>query len=65
MPVKFKGGVVGSTALMVTAVLAVAPVLSFTVTVTEELPGALGVPEMAPVLLEMLRPFGKPLAEKL
>jgi hypothetical protein len=65
MPVKLKGGVAGSAAFTVKDVLAVAPLLSFTVTVTEELPGAVGVPEMLPVLLEMLRPAGKPDAENL
>ena len=64
MPVKLKDGVAGSVAFKVKAVLAVEPVESFTVTVTVELPGAVGVPEMPPVLPEMLKPAGKPVAEK-
>jgi hypothetical protein len=65
LPLKLKGGVAGSVALTVKVVLAVAPALSFTVTVTAELPGAVGAPEMPPVLLETLKPAGRPETEKL
>ena len=62
-PVKLRGGVVGSATLMVTDVLAVAAVLSVTVTVTLELPGAVGVPDMVPLVGEIVSPAGSPWAE--
>jgi len=48
---------------MVTAVLAVAPVLSVTVTVTLEVPAAVGAPEMVPLVDEIVNPAGSPVAE--
>ena len=62
MPVKLRGGAEGSVTFTVKVVLAVAPVLSFTVSVTVKLPAAVGVPEtvpVPPVPLETL-PAGRP-----
>ena len=61
MPAKFNGGVAGSAITMLNALLVLVPALSRTVTVTLDVPGAVGVPDMAPAA-DMVRPPGKPVA---
>jgi len=58
-PVIFTGGAGGRPIVTVIVWLVVAPVLSVTVAVKENVPGAVGVPEIAP-LADPLRPGGSP-----
>ena len=60
-PVTFTAGAVGSATVTLKLLVAVAPVLSRTVTVIVDVPGVEGVPEKAP-LEERLTPAGSPLA---
>src|SRR5690348_12220740 len=61
IPAKFSGGVAGSAIAMVNSLAVVVPAASRTVTVTLDVPGAVGVPAIAPAV-DMLRPPGKPVA---
>ena len=56
--------VVGPVMVQLNVAAPVAEVASVTVTVTELVPTAVGVPAIDPVLALMLRPAGKPVAEK-
>jgi hypothetical protein len=61
-PLMVKFGVPGRVTAIDSVLLVVAPLLSVTVTETEEVPGADGVPERLPLEL-MLTPAGRPEAD--
>ena len=63
IPPKFNGGVVGSTKLTAKLLEALAPPLSLTVTTIVAGPAIRVVPVIAPAV-EMLKPAGNPVAEK-